>query len=405
MVGLKMLNEININLQLAKESEKPFGGLHVIFSGDFAQLSPISNDALYVRPQEERGRLRLNKESHALLNAGRILWKQLTHSITLTEQCRQTNDPIFSTLLGRLRNGNWTNSSLQQDFDILNERIINESNFHADDWRDAPIIVGRNSLREQINLIKIKDYAQNSKNTLFMCNSIDKIVKNGSNALLTKRVSAMISTLEEKDTENLMTTLPLAYKAKYIITKNLAVKNGIVNGTEVELHGICTHENLIVNLKDIAQMQFTLKEMPKYLLVKKVLNIQNTHLNFTNLNQDLIPILPLTVSISVKPKCAALGTKSVSVRRTQFPLTPAYALTAYKAQGKTLNKVIIDLTQPPTGKLDFAYAYVALSRAKSLNGILILRDFNIKLLSPKIPVNYFLEIDRLKSIEVKHVNM
>jgi hypothetical protein len=68
-----------------------------------------------------------------------------------------------------------------------------------------------------------------------------------------------------------------------------------------------------VNLNDIAQMQFTLKEMPKYLLVKKVLNIQNTHLNFTNLNQDLIPILPLTVSISVKPNRAQTAAVNGSV--------------------------------------------------------------------------------------------
>ena len=261
-----------------------------------------------------------------------------------------------------MRNGTSTEESLKKDYEILNKKIINESNFVSNDWRDAPIIVGRNLLREQLNMIKIRQYSQTTKN---------KVIKHGSNSLLTKRVNAMITTLEEKDTENLMTNLPLVYKG-----------------------------NVLINLNEYHNTDIILKEMPKYLLVKKINNNSNNNLKFDHLPIDLIPIFPQTVTFAVKPKCAALGTKSVSVRRTQFPLTPAYALTAYKAQGKTLNKVIIDLTKPPSGKLDFAYAYVALSRAKSLNDIFILRDFDIKMLSPNIPVDYFLEIDRLKSIEV-----
>ena len=400
LVGLKMLNEININLQLAKNSTKPFGGLHILFSGDFAQLSPVSQKALYFRPEEERLNLRQSNESFALLNAGRLLWKQLTHSIILTEQCRQTTDKEFSALLSRLRNGTATEESLKSDFALLNNRIVNESNFMTNDWRDAPIIVGRNLLREKLNLIKIRQYAHWSNNTLFVCKSTDKLIKNGANALLTKRVNAMISILEEKDTENLMTNLPLVYKGKYLITKNLAVRNGIVNGTEVELHAVCTQENVIIDLGDPQHSEVILCELPKYLLVKKINEHAYNNLKFENLQDGLIPIFPQTVTFSVKPKCAALGTKSVSVRRSQFPLTPAYALTAYKAQGKTLNKLIIDLTKPATGKLDFDYAYVALSRAKSLNDILILREFDNKILSPKIPVDYFLEMERLKEIEV-----
>ncbi|KIL57047.1 hypothetical protein M378DRAFT_48892, partial [Amanita muscaria Koide BX008] len=59
---------------------------------------------------------------------------------------------------------------------------------------------------------------------------------------------------------------------------------------------------------------------------------------------------------------------------TQVPLLPAFAMTAHRAQGQTLENVIIDLqsckgTETP---------YVMISRACSLEGLLILRPFDRK---------------------------
>ena len=40
-----------------------------------------------------------------------------------------------------------------------------------------------------------------------------------------------------------------------------------------------------------------------------------------------------------------------TVRRRQFPMTPAYAFTDYRSQGQTLAAVIVGIATPPTGKL------------------------------------------------------
>ena len=96
-------------------------------------------------------------------------------------------------LLSRLRSGNSTEESLKTDFAVLNNKIISKSNVVVNDWHDAPIIVENNLLRENINFIKIRQYAQASKNILFVCKSTDQLVKSDSNGILTKRVTGMIS--------------------------------------------------------------------------------------------------------------------------------------------------------------------------------------------------------------------
>ena len=120
------------------------------------------------------------------------------------------------------------------------------------------------------------------------------------------------------------------------------------------------------------------------------------------MSSEFIPLFPREETFSINPKIPELGTRSVEIRRKQFPITPAYAFTAYKAQGKTLDKVIIDLSRPPTGSLDSAYAYVSLSRSKTLSGIAILREFNEQILNMKYSLEYNAEIKRLNEIELKY---
>ncbi len=166
----------------------------------------------------------------------------------------------------------------------------------------------------------------------------------------------------------MMTELPLVQNAKYFITHSLATKYGILNGSEVQLDSIITHDYKVFNINNNKNIEFELDELPACLLLKKF-NCKNNSSSFAYLPSDLIPIFPREESFSVDPKCPELGTRSGSVKRVQFPLTPAYASTAHKAQSKTLSKAIIDLSIPPTGRLESAYAYVVLSRLKCLNSL------------------------------------
>jgi hypothetical protein len=59
-------------------------------------------------------------------------------------------------------------------------------------------------------------------------------------------------------------------------------------------------------------------------------------------------------------------------------------------------------TLPPDGKVDPAFTYVALSRVKQLDDLLILRDFDKSLLNPKYSDDFIIEQQRI--IEMDKLN-
>ena len=64
---------------------------------------------------------------------------------------------------------------------------------------------------------------------------------------------------------------------------------------------------------------------------------------------------------------------AASYSRTQFPVTNAYAITVHKAQGMTVEKAVLNLSSR-----DFVpgLSYVAVSRVKTLRGILFEESFD-----------------------------
>jgi ATP-dependent exoDNAse (exonuclease V) alpha subunit len=90
----------------------------------------------------------------------------------------------------------------------------------------------------------------------------------------------------------------------------------------------------------------------------------------------------------------------IQVTRTQLPIVSAFAITTYKAQGLTMNKIVVDL-QVSLGTVQVASIYVPLSRVKRAQDVAILRPFDVKVLQIRPSLPQDAELKRLDEFNRK----
>jgi hypothetical protein len=179
-----------------------------------------------------------------------------------------------------------------------------------------------------------------------------------------------------------------------MVTVNVETDLDVSNGARGEIVGIVLHpdEPPVANTPIVH-----LERMPAYVLVK--LN-RTRATQLPGLDAGVIPIEPATTSYRIKHRVSETKITHKSVRRTQFPMTAAYAFTDYRAQGQTLPYVIIDIASPPTGKLTLFNLYVSLSRSSGRSTIRLLRDFDESLFRMGHDVELLMEDDRLQELNI-----
>ena len=137
----------------------------------------------------------------------------------------------------------------------------------------------------------------------------------------------------------------------------------------------------------------TLNHFPSYILVK----MQRTCASqLDRLGEGIISIEVATCNFQIK--VCSNGGKYVtqSVCCHQFPMTAVYGFTDYRSQGQTLPYVIVDITTPPTGRLNLFNLYVALSQSSGRETIQLLRDFDNDLFNKSHDPALLAEYDRLE---------
>ncbi|KAJ7199863.1 hypothetical protein GGX14DRAFT_341777, partial [Mycena pura] len=149
MVGCGLLHDVNQALCDAKENKQLFGGVNVIFAGDFAQLPPVLETKLYSRVGGKAFSKATKQTEKNMF--GKLLWLSVQTVVVLSEIRRQSGSVNngFVALLDRLRRGRCT----VQDFATLQERVITTC---SPDWSDnairtAPILVSQNSTKDKLN--------------------------------------------------------------------------------------------------------------------------------------------------------------------------------------------------------------------------------------------------------------
>ena len=225
MVGCNMLLEIHKRLQQIKgvSSDVMFGGISILAVGDLYQLPPVCQPPLF----------NVVSDSYASLYGSGSLWKDEFQMIELNEIMRQRGDNRFTELLCRVR----TNQCTSEDIDILKSRVITSN--------DDP--------KYPINALHV--YRLNSdvddKNE-FMLHSIasedQQYIINACDAISGQTCHVDLSNISEKrsDTGGLHAVLKLAIGASVMLTANVDVSDGLVNGARGEVvHVITTTDNKV----------------------------------------------------------------------------------------------------------------------------------------------------------------
>ena len=144
-------------------------------------------------------------------------------------------------------------------------------------------------------------------------------------------------------TGNLTKELKIKIGARVMITTNIDVSDGLMNGVM----------GMIVNiLKDEEEVNV------KVILVKfdnsDVGQSAKSQSLYKNVNRNAVPIVPFQASFQIN------SSSSCTASRLQFPLKLSWVVTIYKCQGLTLDQIVVDMS-PNKGKYYPGQAYVGFS--------------------------------------------
>jgi hypothetical protein len=177
----------------------------------------------------------------------------------------------------------------------------------------------------------------------------------------------LVAVMETK--EWLPRSVKVAEGMPAMLTWNLVVSADLANGTQgtVEKRYLNSRENVECcgTGENIVYLQYP----PAVVLFRPD---RTPVKNLEGLLDGTIPIKPSKKGMEI---CYPNSWKS-TVHRKQLPITATYAFIDYKAQGQTLQPVIVDIRNPPSGGLNAFNAYVAISQGRSCDMLRLLHDFN-----------------------------
>ncbi|PBK82431.1 hypothetical protein ARMGADRAFT_1048619 [Armillaria gallica] len=146
MVSSKLLVQVSTALCLVKENQLAFGGLNIIFAGDFAQLLLIGDSKLFSQVEQVSG-----MESAQKMVQGKLLWLAVDTVVVLTQVMRQEGreNEVFVELLQQLRMG----TCAPKDNEKLKHRLAKHvmPDWTSPQWRMAPLIISENAVKDAIN--------------------------------------------------------------------------------------------------------------------------------------------------------------------------------------------------------------------------------------------------------------
>ncbi|KAK3908799.1 ATP-dependent DNA helicase [Frankliniella fusca] len=319
MCSFYKFQAMNSVLQEIFENNKPFGGVSVITVGDFNQLPPPIGSYVFQTPSDDFSRL-----------LGPHLWR-LFQLFELTEIMRQRDDAAFANALNNLALGTTTD---EQDEMFTNRQL-------------DMLQIDVTSIIDKVTTLYYCNADVDAFNNLFLAVSPnEKIVSRAldscsgtkSRATITYMLS-QAQKLQHKKTQNMQYLLKLCVETKYIVSHNVAVPDGISNGSPCILkkviYGQLYEKNSRERIPIRAYVQFE-KESTGEKTRQRLQNIIKadgiTEKNWT-------PIQRICRSFSLNENT------HIQVTRNQLPLLPSNAQTIHCSQSCTYDNILVFLNK------------------------------------------------------------
>jgi ATP-dependent DNA helicase PIF1 len=323
MLSKKIFEIIEELARIIHCSAMPFGGMQVIFTGDFFQLPPVGTDG---EPDTEKFCFESAPWNFVFKPENQIMLK------TIFRQ----NDPTYKNILMQIREGELDEENTKILYKYLNREFDETAHNGCVPTKIFPLRTKVDYVNTMMfSKIKEKEYIfENIK--LANCISILESGKPLDIDIL-KRCSMLSSQAIEYEIAQLINSTPclpilrLKKGAAVMCTVNLDMENGICNGSQ----------GIVIDIIESTPYNIPVVRFSNGIIKKITIHYWQS---------EEIPII-------------AIG---------QIPLCLAWALTIHKIQGATLEMAEMDIGQ---SIFEYGQTYVALSRIKSLDG-LYLSDFN-----------------------------
>ncbi|KAK7149216.1 hypothetical protein R3I94_008742 [Phoxinus phoxinus] len=320
MISKDLFAYINWRCQQIKGSKKPFGGISVLAVGDFYQLPPLGKAKPLCVYEED------------VLD----FWKDHFQMVTLSEIMRQKEDLAFAQLLNRIRVKQKTDDLAEEDRALLLQAVKDPKDCPC----DALHVFATNKEVHRHNTETI--HALHTDIITIDAEDYRKDPRTGGMKRQTRPVTG------KKD--DLPDTIQIALGVRIMVTRNLDVEDGLCNGCFGKISRIVNKTKDGIDTVHMLGLQ-----------------LDNPHAGKKNRKRVQ----------GEDDDCVYIERSEESLRkgavRRQFPIKLAYACTAHKVQGMTLENAVVSLKKI----FEPGMAYVALSRTTSLRGLHI-TDFSEK---------------------------
>lgn len=321
MININIFQRVHDMLCYVKNCSAPFGGLQVLLVGDFFQLPPV-------------------KEKQFLFETS-LFWETCDEMWDLKEVFRQ-KDPKFCEFLHRIRNGTYNPDDVQ----ILQSRVGIELDTKG---IQSTVLLSKKFNIQSLNEARLRELPEVSH--FFP-------IKSGYHSVKTQKEELWEYAIQDlKKDIDLPNPLELKKGAQVMLACNFDVNDGLCNGTK----------GVVVDFIEVERYNFDETTFHKKFSEKEILQgilkqgyLQHVKLPLVELTNGKKYVIPYIRWTREKEDLGG------EVYCWQIPLRLAWNATIHRSQGQSLDYVEISLG---TDVFEDGQAYVALSRAKTLEGL------------------------------------